>query len=200
MATVVSPSPVPVASYGRDPKVAEAVREKLMPDYDGKFPPPSCLAVLSPLTRAQSGHTCLDITTARPKLPALCSGQLDVVAALGPGHQRGARAGRARGAARRALRRRHRRRRDGAPHQRHPRPRRRHALRARVQARTCSRPAAWARTRTSSPRCTARRSARSCRAERICMQGLHVGSLQDPERIMCMCMQELPCRLAVGIA
>ncbi len=26
---------VPVATYGKDPKVAEAVREKLLPDYDG---------------------------------------------------------------------------------------------------------------------------------------------------------------------
>ncbi len=33
-------TPVPVASYGKDPKVAEAVRERLMPDYDGKSPLP----------------------------------------------------------------------------------------------------------------------------------------------------------------
>ncbi len=28
-------SPIPVASYGRDAKVSEAVRQKLLPDYDG---------------------------------------------------------------------------------------------------------------------------------------------------------------------
>jgi len=42
MATPVSP--VPVASYGRDAKVAEAVREKLMPDYDGALAPYLSLA------------------------------------------------------------------------------------------------------------------------------------------------------------
>ncbi len=52
MATPVSP--VPVASYGRDPKVAEAVREKLMPDYDGKSLCPLSRLLTSPT--ANSSH------------------------------------------------------------------------------------------------------------------------------------------------
>jgi hypothetical protein len=29
-------TPTPIATYGRDAKIAEAVREKLLPDVDGK--------------------------------------------------------------------------------------------------------------------------------------------------------------------
>lgn len=29
--------PIPVATYGKDPKIAEAVAEKLLPDIEGTF-------------------------------------------------------------------------------------------------------------------------------------------------------------------
>lgn len=32
-------TPTPVATYGRDAKVAEAIRQKLLPDIDGKSAP-----------------------------------------------------------------------------------------------------------------------------------------------------------------
>ncbi|KAK3328029.1 hypothetical protein B0T19DRAFT_441956 [Cercophora scortea] len=48
----------PVATYGRDAKIAESVREKLLPDFEVV-------------------HCCLDLNAALSELPAICAGQLD---------------------------------------------------------------------------------------------------------------------------
>ncbi|OAA58488.1 hypothetical protein SPI_06561 [Niveomyces insectorum RCEF 264] len=59
-------TPVPVASLGRDAKVSEAVRERLLPDYDVV-------------------HTCLDLSAAEVELPALFAGDLTIANAAGLG-------------------------------------------------------------------------------------------------------------------
>ncbi|KIH86475.1 hypothetical protein SPBR_08740 [Sporothrix brasiliensis 5110] len=59
-------APIPVASLGRDAKVSEAVRERLLPDYDVV-------------------HTCLDLAAAEVELPALFGGNLQTANAAGLG-------------------------------------------------------------------------------------------------------------------
>ncbi|KAK0720322.1 hypothetical protein B0H67DRAFT_486294 [Lasiosphaeris hirsuta] len=59
-------TPIPVVTYGRDAKIAESVREKLLPDIEVV-------------------HSCLDINTALTELPALFGGELDVLPASGLG-------------------------------------------------------------------------------------------------------------------
>ncbi|KAK3326225.1 hypothetical protein B0H66DRAFT_600361 [Apodospora peruviana] len=56
----------PVATYGRDPKIAEAVREKLLPDYEVV-------------------HCCLDFAAALKELPAICAGELETSPSSGLG-------------------------------------------------------------------------------------------------------------------
>ncbi|KAK3370079.1 hypothetical protein B0H63DRAFT_564311 [Podospora didyma] len=50
-------SPIPVATYGKDAKIAELVREKLLPDFE-------------------VAHCCLDLTSALSELPSICAGEI----------------------------------------------------------------------------------------------------------------------------
>ncbi|KAK1756933.1 hypothetical protein QBC47DRAFT_400562 [Echria macrotheca] len=50
-------TPIPVATYGKDPKIAESVREKLLPDIEVV-------------------HACLDLDAALAELPAVFAGDL----------------------------------------------------------------------------------------------------------------------------
>ncbi|KAK0636378.1 hypothetical protein B0T17DRAFT_480503 [Bombardia bombarda] len=59
-------APTPVATYGRDPKIAESVREKLLPDIEVV-------------------HCCLDFAAALAELPALCAGDLETTPSSGLG-------------------------------------------------------------------------------------------------------------------
>jgi len=65
-ATMDSTTPIPVATYGKDPKIAESVREKLLPDIEVV-------------------HACLDPAIALTELPAVFSGNLETVPASGLG-------------------------------------------------------------------------------------------------------------------
>ncbi|KAK4211037.1 hypothetical protein V8F33_002378 [Rhypophila sp. PSN 637] len=59
-------STTPVATYGRDPKIAESVREKLLPDFEVV-------------------HCCLDFAAAEKELPAICAGEVEVSPSSGLG-------------------------------------------------------------------------------------------------------------------
>ncbi|KAK0727467.1 hypothetical protein B0T26DRAFT_672128 [Lasiosphaeria miniovina] len=59
-------SPTPVATYGRDPKIAQSVHEKLLPDYEVV-------------------HACFDIDSALSELPAICAGELETTPSSGVG-------------------------------------------------------------------------------------------------------------------
>ncbi|KAK0652867.1 hypothetical protein B0T16DRAFT_322018 [Cercophora newfieldiana] len=59
-------TPVPVAMYGRDAKISESVREKLLPDVEVV-------------------HSCLEPQTALAELPALFAGNLQVTPSSGLG-------------------------------------------------------------------------------------------------------------------
>ncbi|KAJ9150748.1 hypothetical protein NKR23_g3531 [Pleurostoma richardsiae] len=58
--------PIPVAAYGRNAQVTEAIRAKLLPDFD-------------------IVHSCLDLSAAEAELPLLCAGELDTTAVSGLG-------------------------------------------------------------------------------------------------------------------
>ncbi|KAK4203039.1 hypothetical protein QBC40DRAFT_275307 [Triangularia verruculosa] len=62
----MSTSPIPVATFGKDPKVAEQVREKLLPDIEVV-------------------HCSLTLDSALLELPALCSGNLQTAPSSGLG-------------------------------------------------------------------------------------------------------------------
>nr|CDP25383.1 Putative protein of unknown function [Podospora anserina S mat+] len=64
-------SPIPVATFGKDPKVAEQVREKLLPDIEVV-------------------HCSLTLDSALAELPALCSGDTSVSPSSGLGTNAGA--------------------------------------------------------------------------------------------------------------
>ncbi|KAM7186529.1 hypothetical protein V8F20_011351 [Naviculisporaceae sp. PSN 640] len=59
-------TPVPVATYGRDAKIAESVREKLLPDFEVV-------------------HCCLDFPSAERELPLICSGDVSTTPSSGLG-------------------------------------------------------------------------------------------------------------------
>ncbi|KAK0735408.1 hypothetical protein B0T21DRAFT_384269 [Apiosordaria backusii] len=59
-------SPIPVATFGKDPKIAEQVREKLLPDIEVV-------------------HCALNLSAALAELPALCSGALETTPSSGLG-------------------------------------------------------------------------------------------------------------------
>ncbi|KAK4191270.1 hypothetical protein QBC35DRAFT_376281 [Podospora australis] len=63
---MASTSPIPVATYGKDPKIAEAVRERLLPDIEVV-------------------HCCLSLDSALSELPSLCAGELEVAPSSGLG-------------------------------------------------------------------------------------------------------------------
>ncbi|OIW29458.1 hypothetical protein CONLIGDRAFT_680307 [Coniochaeta ligniaria NRRL 30616] len=63
-------TPTPVATYGRDAKIAEAIRQKLLPDIDVV-------------------HICLDLPSASTELPALCAGDLSALPSSGLGSNAG---------------------------------------------------------------------------------------------------------------
>jgi len=58
--------PTPVATYGKDPKIAESVREKLLPDFEVV-------------------HCCLDFEAALRELPDLCAGDRSIAPSSGLG-------------------------------------------------------------------------------------------------------------------
>ncbi|KAK4229782.1 hypothetical protein QBC38DRAFT_358664 [Podospora fimiseda] len=55
-----STSPIPVATYGKDPKMAESVSAKLLPDIEVV-------------------HCALTLEAALEELPALCAGELEII-------------------------------------------------------------------------------------------------------------------------
>ncbi|GAB1314821.1 hypothetical protein MFIFM68171_05031 [Madurella fahalii] len=59
-------NPIPVATYGKDPKIAEAVAEKLLPDIEVV-------------------HCCLTLPSALAELPALVAGNLTILPTSGLG-------------------------------------------------------------------------------------------------------------------
>ncbi|KAK0667442.1 hypothetical protein QBC41DRAFT_348044 [Cercophora samala] len=59
-------SPIPVATFGKDPKVAEQVREKLLPDIEVV-------------------HCALSLPAALAELPSLCAGETAVSPSSGLG-------------------------------------------------------------------------------------------------------------------
>jgi hypothetical protein len=76
-------TPTPIAIYGRDAKIAEAVREKLLPDIDGE--PPQLINIPSQTNLEQVVHTCLTLSQAESELPLLCAGSLSTTPASGLG-------------------------------------------------------------------------------------------------------------------
>ncbi|KAK4181504.1 hypothetical protein QBC36DRAFT_175184 [Triangularia setosa] len=59
-------SPIPVATFGNDPKIAEQVREKLLPDIEVV-------------------HCALTLPAALAELPSLCAGSLEITPSSGLG-------------------------------------------------------------------------------------------------------------------
>ncbi|KAK4162796.1 hypothetical protein QBC43DRAFT_265594 [Cladorrhinum sp. PSN259] len=59
-------SPIPVATYGKDPKMAESVRAKLLPDIEVV-------------------HCVLSLEAALAELPSLCAGELEISPSSGLG-------------------------------------------------------------------------------------------------------------------
>jgi hypothetical protein len=67
---MASTTPIPVATYGNDPEIAQSVSEKLLPEFEVV-------------------HCSLDIQTALAELPALCAGDLTKLPASGLGTNQG---------------------------------------------------------------------------------------------------------------
>lgn len=63
---MASTSPIPVATYGKDPKIAESVRAKLLPDIEVV-------------------HCCLSLDSALSELPSLCAGEVEAAPSSGLG-------------------------------------------------------------------------------------------------------------------
>jgi hypothetical protein len=82
---------IPIAAYGRHAPVAEGVRQKLLPEYDGSSSFPSSFLSLEThvsnahCLRREVVHTCLDLDAASIELPAVFGGDLEISSSSGLG-------------------------------------------------------------------------------------------------------------------
>ena len=81
-------APVPVASVGQNPQVAQHVRDKLLPEYEGELIPfPSHSRTSSPTLDQPPKvvHVSIGFESALAELPLITSGDVDLTAASGLG-------------------------------------------------------------------------------------------------------------------